>query len=84
MKPFIKLPTVDVYQLKDIENIKSMVRLTKWLQPVQGEFQFLANEHYRISKDPLRKCYIVYAENKISLFVNDLTEGAFERLGEEE
>jgi hypothetical protein len=61
-----------------------MVRLTKWLPPVQSEFVFLSNEYKRISKDPLRTCYIVYCEGKISLFVNDITEGAFERMSEEE
>ncbi|NRH21059.1 hypothetical protein HOO68_03375 [Candidatus Gracilibacteria bacterium] len=80
----MKLPTADVYQLKDIANIHGMVQLTKWLQPVQAEFRYLASEHRRITKDPSRKCYIVYSENKIALFVNDMTEGAFARLGEEE
>jgi len=84
MKPYMRLPTADVYHLKDIANIKSMVRLTKWLQPVQAEFVYLANEYKRISKDPLRACYIVYSNSKIALFVNDITEGAFERLSEEE
>ena len=84
MKPYMRLPTADVYHLKDIANIKSMVRLTKWLPPIQSEFVYLSNEYKRISKDPFRKCYIVYSESKIALFVNDVTEGAFDRLGEEE
>lgn len=84
MKPYIKSPLCDVYHIKDVANIKSMVRLTKWLQPIHGEFVYLANEYKRISKDPLRTCYIVYSEGKIALFVNDVTEGAFERLGEED
>jgi len=84
MKPYMRLPTADVYHMKDVANIKSMVRLTKWLQPIQSEFVYLVGEYKRISKDPSRTCYIVYFESKIALFVNDITEGAFERLSEEE
>lgn len=84
MKPYMRLPAADVYHLKDIANIKSMVRLTKWLQPVHAEFAYLVGEYKRISKDPFRTCYIVYSESKIALFVNDVTEGAFERLGDED
>lgn len=84
MKPFMRLPTGDVYQLRDINNIKSMVRLTKWLQPIQAEFIYLTNEYKRIMKDPKRYGYIVYSAGKIALFVNDLTDGAFDKLSEED
>lgn len=84
MKPFMKLPTVDVFQLKDVVHLPTIVRLTKWLPPVKDEFEYLSNEYHRISKDARRTCYIVYHAAKIALFVNDMTEGAFERLSEEE
>jgi len=84
MKPYMKLSTVNVYALKDVANIKSMVQLTKWLQPLQSEFAYLVREHHRINDDPLRDCYIVYANGRIALFVNDITEGAFEKLNEDD
>lgn len=84
MKPFMRLKTVDVFQLKDISNIPSIVRLTKWLPPVKDEFDYLSREHSRISSDVRRECYIVYHAGKIALYVNDITSGAFERLKEEE
>lgn len=84
MKPYLQLPDVSVYHIQDVSKIPRMVRLTKWLKPVRSEFEYLANEQRRISKDSLRTCYIVYSQNEISLYVNDLTGGAFDKLGEEE
>lgn len=84
MKPFMRVKTVDVFQLKDISSIPSMVRLTKWLPPIKDEFEYLSGEYHRISSDERRTCYIVYHAGKIALYVNDITSGAFERLKEED
>jgi len=84
MKPFMRLPTVDIFQLKDVVNLPTMVRLTKWLPPIKDEFEYLSSEYHRIMLDSRRTCYIVYHAAKIALFVNDLTNGSFEKLAEED
>lgn len=84
MKPFMKIGEIAVYQLKDIHCLPGMVQLTKWLEPIRPEVRYLLNEHHRISSDPTRICYIVYRSNRLSLFVNDLTDGEFERLSEDD
>lgn len=82
MKPYMRLETVDVFQLKDVSGLKNIVRLTNWLDPINEEFEYLESEYHRISSDPSRKCYIVYHQARIALFVNDVTNGAFEALTE--
>jgi len=84
MKPFMQIKTLDVFQLKDVSNISNIVRLTKWLPPVKEEFDYLSVEYKRISSDVRRECYLVYHAGKIALYVNDITNGAFEKLKEEE
>lgn len=62
--------------------MKGFVRLTKWLPGLHEEMAYLRREYLRISADPLRSCAIVRKNEKYALFVNDVTEGAFERLQE--
>lgn len=83
MKPIMKLGGLDVYQLSDITPIRGLVRLTKWLMPIQSEFDYLHDECVRISRDRTRLCYIAFHQGKLALYVNDLTGGIFDTLGEE-
>ena len=86
MLPVMQFGEVEIFQLKDIITRKKekMTRLTKWLPPVRSELSYLEKEYLRITKDPSRKCYIIYDQGLVALFVNDVTNGMFDRLGEEE
>lgn len=85
MKPFMRLrPEINVYLLGDMNDFDNMVRLTKWLPPCREDLEFLEHEYRRISSDPLRKCFLVFNIGKFALFVDDLTDGAFDKLGSDE
>lgn len=83
MKAVMKLLQTEVFQLKDIQPF-GMVRLTKWLPLIKDEIEYLEKEYARISTDTTRFCYIVYHCGKIALYVNDVTNGSFEKLSEED
>jgi len=83
-RPIMKFGDVCIFQLRDIETQKKMVRLTKWLPAVQKELHYLEAEYKRISHDPLRQAMLVYNNGAVALYVNDLTGGAFDRLSENE
>ena len=72
---------MNVYRFADIS--KKLVQLTKWLQPVPTELTYLNNEWRRIKADRKRVCVVAMLDHKVALFVNDLTEGSFQALGEE-
>ena len=44
---------------------------------------YLIQEVYRINKDPERLAVIGYNRGSYVLYVNDVTEGAFDKLGED-
>lgn len=71
-----------IYDYYDIAPMK-LVQLTKWLTPSTEELEYLLGEHKRISSDKNRQCRVAIFEGKIAIFVNDLTDGVFERLGSE-
>lgn len=77
----IKFRDMNVYDSADIS--KKLVRLTKWLSPVPTELEYLRKEYLRIKGDKNRTCVVVLNDHRVALFVNDLTNGAFETLGEE-
>ena len=82
-KPIMQYDGIDIFQLRDIAPTKKFVRLTKWLPATSQELKYLAGEYTRIREDPTRRCLIVYWAGKVGLFVNDMTDGAFENMGEE-
>jgi len=82
-KPIMQFDGIDIFQLRDVEAKKNMVRLTKWLPATNQEFGYLAKEYGRIREDATRQCVIVYWCGKVALYVNDITEGAFDRMGDE-
>jgi len=84
VKPIMQFKCVGVYQLKDVAAFENMIQLTKWLPAVSVEFNYLEKEFHRIMKDTTRKCLIVYHDSKIALFVNDMTDGAFAQLKDDE
>ncbi len=84
MKPFMRLATADVYLLGDMYSYDNMVRLTKWVSPCREDLEYIEKEYHRISNDRSRKCFIVFNIGKFALFVNDLTNGEFDKLGSDE
>lgn len=80
-KPVIKFRDLMVYRYEDIA--KKLVRLTKWLTPIPAELSYLHREYKRINADRNRVCIVAMKDHKVALFVNDLTNGAFEALGDE-
>lgn len=76
IKPVLTFKDMDIYHYAHIS--KKLVRLTKWLQPVPTELKYLHAEYHRIKNDLSRICVAVVANNMIALFVNDLTNGAFD------
>ena len=84
MKPFMRLRKADVYLLGDMHQHIDMVRLTKWLPPCREDLEYLEKEFERISSDISRKCFIVFNVGKLALFVDDKTNGEFDRLGSDE
>lgn len=72
---------INVYQMKDVGD--RMTRLTRWLEPTHEEFCYLEKEYNRILKDRRRSAMVVYWNGQIALFVNDMTGGEFDRLGDE-
>ena len=82
-KPIMQFDSLDIFQVSDIEKRRNIVRLTKWLPATQQELAYLASEYRRISVDPCRQCFLVYEIGRVALYVNDITEGAFDRMGEE-
>ena len=84
MKPFMRLAKTNVYLLGDMCHHENMVRLTKWLPPCREDLEYLEKEFERISSDISRKCFIVFNIGKLALFVDDKTNGEFDRLGSDE
>lgn len=83
-QPLMQYEGLDVFQLRDVPSSIKTVRLTKWLPATQKEFEYLKNEYNRIMCDPSRSGMVVYNKGTVALFVNDMTDGAFDKLGEEE
>lgn len=79
----MKFNEVDIYQLKDVPDSK-VTRLTKWLPAVQVELQYLTDECVRIKKDPKRFAMVVYHNGQVALYVDDVTNGAFDALPDDE
>ena len=80
-KPVTKFKDLMIYHRADIS--KKLVRLTKWLPPVPTELSYIYDEYRRIKADKTRVCIVATENHRVALFVNDLTNGAFEALGEE-
>lgn len=81
LKPVINYCGVNVYKFEDLS--KKLVQLTKWLHPVPDELTYLVNESRRIQADKTRVCIVAMSNHKVALFVNDLTNGTFDALGDE-
>lgn len=73
---------VKIVQLQELRGVEGLVRLTKWLPGLHEEMTYLRNEYFRISADPLRVCMIATHNGKFALYVNDITNGAFNALSE--
>lgn len=83
-KPVMRFGTISIFQLRDLPTNRTIVRLTKWLPAIEKELQFLEKEYHRIISDANRFCMVVYHNGQVALYVNDLTNGMFEQLGEDE
>ena len=81
LKPVISYCGMNVYKFEDLS--KKLVQLTKWLHPVPAELTYLLNESRRIKSDRTRVCIVAMLDHKVALFVDDLTNGTFQSLGEE-
>lgn len=81
--PVMRFGTVDIFQLRDLPQNKKIIRLTKWLPAVSKELQFLESEYHRIASDPTRVVMIMYQDGQVALYVNDLTGGMFDQMGDE-
>jgi len=82
MKAIMTFKEMELYVLQDVVS-KKLTRLTKWLPASHEEFSFIEKEQRRILEDSTRECVAVYNEGHIALFVNDLTDGEFDKLPEE-
>lgn len=69
-----------IYQKDELKAI-GLVEITKSL--TADDVWYLLQEVKRINKDPERVAVIGYNRGSYVLYVNDLTEGAFTKLGEE-
>jgi|CXWK01.1.fsa_nt_gi hypothetical protein len=83
MTPVMKSHGIPIFDVAAVKTIPKIVQLTKWLNFNENELEFIASEYRRIDKDRARTCVIAYNHGRIALFVNDLTNGAFERDGKE-
>lgn len=81
---FMRFGKTDIYQLKDIPNDRKIVRLTKWLPATNAELAYLEKELVRITSDANRFGMIVYHNGQVALYVNDLTNGVFEQMSEDD
>ncbi len=66
-----------VYPKDQLKSI-GLVEITKSLS--SEEIPYLIQEYHRINRDPERLAAIGYNRGSYVLFVNDLTEGEFEKL----
>ena len=81
MTPIMKYQGTPIFNYSDVIKLNGMVQLTKWEAMTDYGLSYLSKEQARINADPERKCYIVYNDKTVSLFVNDMTNGEFEKQG---
>ena len=63
---------VKIHNLSEIP--QGMCQLYEWQSDCEEELEFFKREHERISKQPKRVVMIARFGNRISLFVNDVSE----------
>ncbi len=80
VKPKVMYIDMPIYNFGDIVEWK-LVQLSKWLPPTTDELQYLYRECKRICSDRKRIACVAIFDGKIALFVDDLTNGAFDALG---
>lgn len=73
---------VRIYSWEEAKLLVGFVRLTKWLPGLHDDMSYLRKEYTRISADPSRMCAIVTCNSKYALFVNDVTNGEFDKMKE--
>lgn len=83
MTRVMKSHDVDIFDIVDVRKIPQIVRLTKWLNVNDNELEFVTKEYRRIVKDKTRLCVLAYDRGRVAIFVNDVTEGAFDRDGDD-
>jgi hypothetical protein len=81
LTPTINFRGMKIYKISDIP--VKLVQLTKWLPAVPTELDFIKSEYERIKADKTRVCIVATSDYRIALFVNDMTNGVFNSLGEE-
>ena len=78
-----KVSGITLHSVDEVTEI-GLVQLTNWLPGYRDELAYIVSEYRRISADPTRKCKIVQEDMRYALFVNDMTNGAFNRLQEDD
>jgi len=78
-----KVSGITLFSIEDAEEI-GLVQLTNWLPGYREELSYLVAEHKRISSDKSRTCKLVCEDMRYALFVNDMTNGAFSQLREDD
>jgi len=78
MKYVTKSHGVPIFDIEDVKTLPKIVQLTKWLHMNEEELLFLTREYKRINDDKSRTCAIAYSNGNVALFVDDLTNGAFD------
>jgi len=83
MTTVMKSHGVPIFDVTDVKKIPKIVQLTKWLNCNDDELAYVTNEYRRINKDTARRCMIAYDNGRVAVFVNDVTNGAFEANGKD-
>ena len=84
-QPVMRFGEVDIYQIKDVpSSAMKVTRLTKWLPAIQSEIKYLADECVRIRQDSKRFAMVIYHNGQVALYVDDVTNGAFDALTDDE
>lgn len=83
---FRTIKTYNDMKIVDVSDIQRapvlLTRLFKWQDPTEAEMAFFYREWKRISADQGRVCIAVMSLGKVSLYVDDLTGGEFDKLGD--
>ena len=80
LTPIMWHGNIPIFEYGDLLRIPKFTRLTKWLSMTEDEMEYLTSEVERISSDPQRQCVIGYSLGKVTLYVNDVTNGVFDSL----